>query len=72
MDLTYLSPKTEKRPSRIQGRGLFAKGGITRGEIVVVKVGRVMTRAQRASLGPELDDTEVQIADELFNGPATP
>jgi hypothetical protein len=27
-DLTYFSPKVEKRPSRIEGRGLFAREAI--------------------------------------------
>ena len=37
--LTYFSPKTEKRFSPIQGRGLFAKADIGKDEVVVVKGG---------------------------------
>ena len=72
MDLTYFSPKTEKRPSNVHGRGLFAREPIPRGEIVVVKGGHVMTTAQRDKLGEELEDAEIQIADGLFIGPTTP
>ncbi len=71
MKLTYFSPKTEKRRSSIHGRGLFAKKPIAKGEIVVVKGGYVMTKAQRDGLGKELEDTEIQIADDLFIGPVT-
>ncbi len=71
MNLTYLSPKVEKRPSNLHGRGLFATESIAIGEIVVVKGGSVMTEVRRNSLGPELEDAEIQIADHLFIGPAT-
>ena len=37
-DLTYFSPKVEKRPSRIEGRGLFAREAIAACEVVVVRV----------------------------------
>ena len=38
-NLTYFSPKVEKRKSAIDGRGLFARENIRPGEIVVVKGG---------------------------------
>ena len=71
MNFTYFSPKAEKRRSNIHGRGLFAKEPIAKGEIVVVKGGYVMTKAQRDKLGKELEDTEIQIGDDLFIGPVT-
>jgi hypothetical protein len=37
-DLTYFSPKVEKRASPINGRGLFAKAVIAKDEVVVVKI----------------------------------
>jgi len=40
--LSYLSPKTEVRESKIHGRGLFAKVDIGKGEIVAVKGGHVV------------------------------
>ena len=69
MDLTYFSPKTEKRGSGIEGRGLFAKEAISEGEIIVVKGGYVMTRAQRDHVEEHLGPAEIQITEELFIGP---
>ena len=71
MDLTYFSSKTEKRLSDIHRRGLFARRPVARGEVVVVKGGYVMTRAQRDGLDGALEDSEIQIGDDLFIGPAT-
>ena len=71
MNLTYFSPKTEKRPSIIHGRGLFSKEPISQGEIVVVNGGYVMNRAQSDGLETGLEDTEVQITDDFYIGPAS-
>ncbi len=68
-DLTYRSPKTEVRDSPIQGRGLFARQPIARGEIVAVKGGHVLTAAQWATLEPELGPAEIQIAEDLVIAP---
>ena len=68
MNLTWLSPKTEKRDSAIEGRGLFAKADIAKDEIVAVKGGHVFdskTLKDLETLGP----AEVQIDDELHIGP---
>jgi hypothetical protein len=37
LPLSYLSPKTEVRESKIHGRGLFAIADIAKDEIVAVK-----------------------------------
>jgi uncharacterized protein len=71
-DLAYFSPKVEKRPSPIHGRGLFAKAAIVKDEVVVVKGGYVLTRAQRDRIGEELGPSEIQITQDLFIGPTTP
>ncbi len=71
MDLTYFSPKTEKRRSNIEGRGLFARESISKDEIVVVKGGYVMTRAQRDVVERHLGPAEIQVTEDLFVGPAT-
>jgi len=71
-NLTYFSPKVEKRDSPIEGRGLFAKYAIEAGEVVVVKGGYVMTKAQRDAIGKELGPAEIQITEDLFIGPTTP
>ena len=72
MKLTYFSPKAEKRGSDIDGRGLFANKPISRGDIVVIKGGYVMTKAQRDKVGEELGPSEIQVTEDLFFGPTTP
>ena len=71
LNLSYFSPKVEKRTSPIDGRGLFAKRAIEMGEVVVVKGGYVLTRAQRDQIGKELGPADIQITEDLFIGPAT-
>ena len=68
-DLTHRSPKTEVRDSLIEGRGLFARDPIARGEIVAVKGGHVLTGAQWAVLEPELGPAEIQITEDLVIAP---
>jgi hypothetical protein len=70
-NLSFFSRKVEKRNSPIDGRGLFAKEEIEAGEIVVVKGGYILTRAQRDAIGRELGPAEIQITEDLFIGPAT-
>ena len=72
MNLTYFSAKTEKRRSGIEGRGLFAKEPISKGEIVVVKGGYILTKAQRDDVALRLGPAEIQIDENLFIGPAAP
>lgn len=67
--LTYRSPKTEVKDSAIQGRGLFAKAPIARGEMVAVKGGYVLTRAEWTRLEKALGPAEIQIAEELVIAP---
>ena len=62
-DLTYFSPKVEKRSSPIHGRGLFAKAEIDKDEVVVVKGGYVLSRTQRNQIGEELGPSEIQITE---------
>ena len=71
LNLSYFSPTVEKRASAIEGRGLFAKQAIRKGEVVGVKGGYILTRAQRDQIGRELGPSEVQITEDLFMGPAT-
>lgn len=67
--LSYRSPKTEVRPSPIQGKGLFARAPIAAGEIVAVKGGYVLDRRTWTRLEKELGAAEIQIAEELFIAP---
>jgi hypothetical protein len=69
-NLTYFSPKVESAKA-IDGRGLFARESISSGEVVVVKGGYVLTRAQRDQIGALLGPSEIQITEHLFTGPTT-
>lgn len=70
--LSYRSPKTEIRESRIHGRGLFATADITKDEIVAVKGGRIVDRKTlREKIMPQLGPVEIQIDDDLFIAPVT-
>lgn len=66
---SWFSRKTEKRASAIQGRGLFAREPIGRGEIVAVKGGAVMDRAALSAIAAEVSPAEIQIEDDLFIAP---
>ena len=70
-NLTYLSPKVEKRMSAIHGRGLYSRAMIKKGEIAVIKGGYILTRAQRDEIGKQLGPSETQVTEDLFIGPAT-
>src|SRR5215831_11436333 len=72
LQLSYLSPKTEVRESKIHGRGLFAAAHIKKGEIVAVKGGHVVDRKTlRENITPRLGPVEIQIDDDLFIAPVT-
>jgi uncharacterized protein len=68
---SYRSPKTAARTSRIVGRGLFADAAIVLGEIVCVKGGHLLTKAEFADYNCVANEAELQIADELFLSPVT-
>ncbi len=70
--LSYLSPKTEVRESKIHGRGLFAMADIAKNEIVAVKGGHIVDRKRlREKITPRLGPVEIQIDDDLFIAPVT-
>ena len=72
MRVSYLSPKTEVRESKIHGRGLFATADIAKDEIVAVKGGRIVDRKTlREKITPRLGPVEIQIDDDLFIAPVT-
>jgi SET domain-containing protein len=71
--LSYLSPKTEVRKSKIHGRGLFATAEIAKDEIVAVKGGHISDRETlHGEITPQLGPVEIQIDDNLFITPVTP
>jgi len=72
MPLSYLSPKTEVRESKIHGRGLFATADITKDKIVAVKGGHIVDRKTlREKVMPRLGPVEIQIDHDLFIAPVT-
>jgi SET domain-containing protein len=72
LPLSYRSPKTEVRESRIHGRGLFAIADIAKDEIVAVKGGHIVDRETlRREITPRLGPVEIQIDDDLFIAPVT-
>jgi hypothetical protein len=72
MPLSYLSPKTEVRESKIHGRGLFAITDIAKDEIVAVKGGHIVDRKTlREQITPRLGPVEIQIGQDLFIAPVT-
>jgi SET domain-containing protein len=68
---SYRSPKTAVRRSRIVGRGLFADTAIAKGEIVCVKGGHLLTKAQFRHYQSVANEADLQIADDLFLAPVT-
>jgi SET domain-containing protein len=69
MSSSWFNPKTEKRASGIQGRGLFARQPILAGEIVAVKGGAIMDAAAFALIRDEVSPAEIQIEDGLYIAP---
>ncbi len=66
---SWFSPKTEKRGSPIQGRGLFASEAISAGEMVAVKGGSIMDFESFARIEDEVSPAEIQIEDGLYIAP---
>ncbi len=72
LPLSYLSPKTEVRESKIHGRGLFATADIAKNKIVAVKGGHIINRKTlREQITPHLGPVEIQIDNDLFIAPTT-
>jgi SET domain-containing protein len=72
MRLSYLSPKTEVRESKIHGRGLFATADIAKDKIVAVKGGHIIDRKTlREKITPVFGPVEIQIDDDLYIAPVT-
>ena len=68
---SWFDPRTEKRASPIEGRGLFARGAIPAGTIVAVKGGAIMDAAAFARVRDAVSPAEIQIEDALYIAPQT-
>jgi SET domain-containing protein len=55
----------------ITGRGLFAAAAIAKGEIVCVKGGHLLIRAEFEKYKGVANEADLQIADDLFLAPVT-
>jgi uncharacterized protein len=71
MPASYLSPKTRVGPSPIEGRGLFARRRIRKGEIVAIKGGHVYDARELARVRRRVAASYIQIADGFFIGART-
>jgi uncharacterized protein len=69
--VSYRSPKTIVQHSPIVGRGLFAKTALARGEIVCVKGGHLLDRAELEQFKGVVNEADLQIAENLFMAPMT-
>lgn len=69
---SYRSPKAEVRESsRIQGKGLFTREFINKGEIVAIKGGHVLDSEEYNRLDESSKRYCLQIDDNFFLGPKT-
>ena len=66
---SWFDPRTEKRTSSIQGRGLFARHAIPAGTIVAVKGGSIMDASAFARVRDHVSPAEIQIEDALYIAP---
>jgi SET domain-containing protein len=71
MPTSYLSPKTRVGASPIEGKGLFARRQIRKGEIVAIKGGHVYDARTLAQVKGRIAVSYIQIADRFFIGALT-
>ena len=69
MNLSYLSPRTIVKESRIHGRGLFARQPIAKGEIVAIKGGYILAASTLPEVERRLGPAEIPVADGFFIAP---
>jgi len=68
---SYRSIKTEIRNSKTEGRGLFAKEPIIKGEIVSVRGGHIITRKMEEKMEKPIGYWGYPISDEFVLAPFT-
>jgi len=71
MAASYRSPKTVIKRSPIEGKGLFARRSIRRGEIVAIKGGHILDRRAIRRVKSRIAASYIQIADGFFIGATT-
>lgn len=65
----YRSPKIEVRAGGLEGRGVFAKEKIEKGEVVAVKAGHIVTADQFPEIAATVGDFALQIHDRFYLSP---
>ena len=68
---TYRSPKIEVRQDTLAGRGVVALAGIAKDEIVAIKAGNIITRAELEQATQAAGDMALQIDDDFYLAPRT-
>jgi SET domain-containing protein len=69
---SYITPKAKKgKKSGIHGRGLFALKPIVKDEIVAIKGGHILSRADLKKKRKIVGDSYIQIDDDFFLAPLT-
>jgi SET domain-containing protein len=67
----YRSPKVEVRSSDLEGRGVFAVAKITKGEVVAIKAGHLITADELPEITTSVGDYALQIHDNFYLSPRT-
>jgi SET domain-containing protein len=68
---TYRSPKIEVREDTLAGRGVVALADIAKDEIVAIKAGNIITRAELEQATQAAGDMALQIDDDFYLAPRT-
>jgi SET domain-containing protein len=68
---TYRSPKIEVREGTLAGRGVVALADIAKDEIVAIKAGNIITRAELEQATQAAGDMALQIDDDFYLAPRT-
>jgi uncharacterized protein len=67
---SWTSPKTQRGvQSKIAGKGFFATDFIKKGEVLAIKVGHVVDEATLRSHEGVVNDSQIQITDDLYLAP---
>ena len=68
---TYRSPKIEVREDTLAGRGVVALADIAKDEIVAIKAGNIITRAEIEQATDSAGDMALQIDDDFYLAPSS-
>jgi SET domain-containing protein len=72
MSLIYRSPKIDVKESPIQGRGIFAKENISKGEIISIQTGHIIQENELDHIEKTVGGYWFQIRDHFYLSPLTP